>query len=172
MEIIQEKKIFCKPKLFDISSREDDQELKLWCSLHWRDTFYRAIRSNNPPTYHDCCMSFSRRRFVKRFSHPKLQSATLSQIPTLKKIESPEGLYEWLKQRLHMHYRLGKKPYFPSINIAHCTEDDDISLEINCDEELLTKRQREDSAEKKKMIEEIKYLKEENKKLLNSSKMW
>jgi hypothetical protein len=117
-------------------------------------------------------MSFSRRNFPKRFSHPKLQSAALSKIPTLKNIESSEGLYEWLKQRLHLHYRLGKKPYFPSINIAHCTEDVDASLDLSCDEELLDKIQREESVEKKKMIEEITYLREENNKLLNASKMW
>jgi hypothetical protein len=109
---------------------------------------------------------------MKKLSHPKLQSASLLQIPTLKEVKSPEDLHTWLKQRLYLHYRLGKKTYFPSINIAHSTEDDDSSVETSSDEELLAKRQKEFSIEQKKILQEIVHLKEENKRLLSSSKMW
>ena len=163
----------CAPRFFDLASREHDQELKTWCSFHWQDTFSRAVKSRNAPTYHDCCVCFSRRGFVKNVSHPKLQSASLLQIPTLKNMESPEELYRWLKERLQLHYRLGKQPYFPSINVAHFAEEDSIcGLQQDCEEELLAKRQVELAADKKKLEEELSQLREENRKLLSSSKMW
>ena len=84
--IVAGKTMTCKPKLFDLASRDHDRELKIWCSLHWQDTFFRAIKSRNASIYHDCCVSFSRRGFVKKVSHPSLQSASLLQVPTLKNL--------------------------------------------------------------------------------------
>ena len=171
--IVAGKTMTCKPKLFDLASKDHDQELKTWCSLHWQDTFFRALKSRNAPIYHDCCVCFSRRGYVKKVSHPSLQSASLLQVPTLKNLDSPEELYSWLKERLHLHYRLGKKTYFPSINVAHFAEESDsLSLQEDSDDELLAKRKAEFSAEKQKIVDEISQLREENRKLLSSSKTW
>ena len=72
-----------------------------------------------------------------------------------------------------LHYRLGKKTYFPSINVAHFAEEHDHSgLEEDSDGELLVKRKAEFSAENKKVVEEMNQLRDENRKLLSSSKMW
>jgi len=109
---------------------------------------------------------------VKKVSHPMLQSASLLQIPTLKNMESPEELYHWLKERLHLHYKLGKKTYFPSINVAHFAEGDGSDyFREDSDEEMLGKRNLDLSAHKK-VLEEVKQLKDDNTRLLSSSKMW
>ena len=50
----------CKPKMFDLASKDDDQELKTWCCLHWHSIFFRAVKIRNSPIYHDCCVYFSR----------------------------------------------------------------------------------------------------------------
>lgn len=136
-------------------------------------------------------MSFSRKKNPKATTHPQLQSAPVLNIPTFKDIKSAEDLYQWLKKRSELHYKLGQMTYFPRFNIRHFTQEDGAIVEMSCDEELdlftdneedsmndqelltneeelLTKRKTEYSSEKKKMLEEIAHLKEENKKLLGS----
>ena len=159
------------PRPFDLNSEDDAKELKNWCRLHWMYTLSKGIRSYNAPTYHDCCMSFSRKGFVKKISHPPLQSASVLKIPSLRKTSSPEDLYDWLRERLEIHQRLGKKLYFPSINMSHFTSDEEIEEDTE-PEELLCKRYSELAEEKKKVEEQIEKLKEDNKKLLCSSKNW
>src|SRR5688572_22231963 len=99
------------PKSFDIHSDEDDKELKAWCLLHWQHTLCKGMQSCNAPTYHDCCLSFSRKGCVKRSSHPMIQSCSILKIPSLRNSTSYEQLYRWLKERLRLHARLGKKTY-------------------------------------------------------------
>lgn len=159
---------------FDLTNKQDDQELKTWCSLYWQDTFYRAIKNRNAPTYHDCCFSFSRRGFVKKISHPKLTSASLLQIPSLRSLESPADLHRWLRERLYLHYQLGKKTYFPTINIAHTDieEEEEDRNKASEDVPLLEKRGLELSVEIEQLENSIARLKVENKRLLSSSRVW
>src|ERR1044072_6190100 len=87
------------PKLFDLTSEQDDKALKEWCRLHWQYTILKGIQGCNAPTFHDCCMSFSRKGCVKRSSHPLIQSASILKIPTLRNSATPDDLYKWLKDR-------------------------------------------------------------------------
>ena len=161
------------PRVFDLASKEDAQELKTWCRIHWQHTLCKGIKGCNIPLYHDCCISFSKRGCIKRLSHPPLQSASVLKIPSLRNADSPEALYEWLRERLTMHYKLGKKLYFPSINIAHFNSEEDETDEDSKDQkEYLCKRVEQLSEEKVKTQEEIKQLREDNNRLQNSSKTW
>ena len=158
------------PRPFDLVNEEDAQELKNWCRVHWQYTLTKGIQNSNTPFYHDCCVSFSRRGCVKRLSHPPLQSASVLKIPSLRNVESPEALYEWLRERLIMHYSLGKKVFFPSINIAHFDSEENKTDEDQ--KELLCKRVEQLSEEKLKTEQEVRQLREDNNKLLHSSKSW
>jgi hypothetical protein len=161
------------PREFDLASEEDARELKSWCRIHWQHTLCKGIKSCNTPIYHDCCISFTKRGCIKRLSHPALQSASVLKIPSLRNTESPEELYEWLRGRLLVQYKMGKKLYFPSINTAHFTSEEDEGDEDSKEqEELLGKRLYQLTELKFKAEEEVKNLKEENSKLLNSSKCW
>ena len=154
------------PKLFELGSEDDDKELKLWCRLHWQYTLTKGIQGCNAPTYHDCCVSFSRRGCVKKISHPTLQSASVLKIPSLRNTTSPEALHRWLRERLTVHHNLGKKKlYFPSINIAHFDSEEDEEEDIGESAELLAKRC-------VAVSEENHQLREQNKQLLFSSKSW
>ena len=163
-----------KPRPFDLSSDDDKQELKTWCKLHWLHLLCKSILGSNAPWYHDCCIGFSRRGFVKRFSHPHLQSASVLKIPSLRKVSSPEELYDWLIERMIMHRRLGKKLYFPSINVAHHSPEDeeDTTEEAKEPESFLTKREAQMSQDDNSIFKELEHLREDNKRLLSSSKAW
>lgn len=161
-----------RPKVFDLTSEDDDKELKTWCNFHWQDTFSRAIKNFNAPFYHDCCVSFTRKGCIKKISHPPLQSASVLKIPSLRRIECADDLYRWLKERLELHHRLRKKTYFPSINVAHFSSEEEHYLNQDTTDEMLCKRCSELASEKEKAVEVVKQLKEENKRLLGSSKMW
>ena len=162
------------PKPFDLASDDDAQELKTWCRLHWLHTLSKGILNSNAPTYHDCCISFSRKGYVKRLSHPPLQSASVLKIPSLRKTNSPEEFYDWLRERLVVHHRLGKKLFFPSINVAHFMPDEEEECvdQSHEQERYLSKRNERESEEEKRTEEEIRQLREDNKRLLTSSKSW
>ena len=160
------------PKLFDVESDVHDKELKEWCRLHWQHTVCKGIQSYNAPTYHDCCVSFSKKNCVKKMSHPSIQSASVLKIPSLRNGSSHEELYRWLKERLRVHGRLGKKTYFPSINTAHFDDDDEHCEDKTEDMELLGKRFANTLHELDKARDEIHRLQEDNKKLLSASKSW
>ena len=96
---------------------DDCQELKTWCRLHWLHTICKSVQNSNAPVYDDCCISFSRKGFVNRISHPLIQSASVLKIPSLRKVNSPEELYDWPRERMMVHLKLEKKLYFPSINM-------------------------------------------------------
>ena len=162
-----------EPRTFDLNSEEDDRELKNWCRLHWKDTLSKPIQSKNASIYHDCCVSFSKKGCVKRHSHPPLQSASVLKIPTLRNTTTPEALHQWIRERLKVHSRLGKILYFPSINVAHFHSEEDSAPEDLYDTvEMLSKRNEILIEENEKISTEIKALREENKKLLASSKCW
>ena len=159
------------PKSFNFADDDDIKELKNWCRLHWLYTLSKGISSFNAPTYHDCCLSFSRKGFVKKISHPAIQSASVLKIPSLRNVTSPEEFYEWLRDRLVLHQKLGKKLYFPSINMAHFNTEDEGEDQEDTGE-MLNKRVEELSQEQKKTQVEIKRLKDHNHQLLSSSKSW
>ena len=160
------------PKPFDITSEEHDKELLEWCRLHWHLTICKGVKSCNTPTYHDCCISFSRRGCVKKDSHPSIQSASILKIPSLKMADSHDALYRWLKNRLKIHHNFGQKTYFPSINTAHFNEEDQEFDDPFEKAEVLGKRMAEISHQLEKTREETNKLKEENRRLLLSSKTW
>ena len=160
------------PRPFDVNSEQHDIELREWCRLHFQLTLCKGINSFNAPTYHDCCLVFSRKGCVKRTSHPKLQSASVLKIPTLKFASTHEDLYRWLKDRLRLHHRLGKKTFFPSINTSHFNEEDDYSEDVSDEPECLGKRFDKNCHELEHARQEISKLKDENQRLLNSSKVW
>ena len=161
------------PRPFDLASEEDAKELKTWCRLHFQHTISKGIQGCNTPIYHDCCISFSKRGCVKRLSHPSLQSASVLKIPSLRRADSPEDLYEWLRSRMIVQYNLGQKVYFPTINTAHFSSgDDDTEDEEQQSSEFLGKRMKELNEEKLKTEQEMNQLKEENNRLLGASRSW
>jgi hypothetical protein len=160
-------------KKFNPASEDDEQDLKNWCWFHWESLFRKGIQSFNAPTYHDCCLSFSKKGYVKKNTHPPLQSASVLKIPGLKKATSPEELHIWLRERIEEHQRLGRKPVFPTINSPHLEEDSE-EREDECSQsaELLKKRCQNLVEMQKNSEEKIKKLTEDNQRLLASSKTW
>ena len=131
------------------------------------------MKNYNAPTYHDCCLCFSKRGFAKKAGHPELQSASILKIPTLKNVENPEGLYDWIRNRMEIHNRLGRKPLFPSINIYHCSQNEQEDPDAEKEEkEYLSKRFEDLILNQKESQEKIQQLTEDNKRLLASSKNW
>ena len=160
-------------RLFDLSRKEHAKELKSWCRLHFQYTLCKGIQGANTPIYHDCCISFSKRGCVKRLSHPALQSVSVLKISTLKNASSADDLYNWIRSRMLIHYNLGQKIYFPTINTAHfSSQDDDTGADQVEPAELLGKRTQELTAELQKTEQEMTKLREENSRLLLSSRTW
>ena len=160
-------------KQFSLASREDAQELKNWCRFHWADTLSKAMRNCNSPIYHDCCLSFSKKGFAKKSGHPELQSASVLKIPSLRSASSPEDMYEWVRERMLIHHRLGKTPVFPTINTVHISsQEDETDTEEEEQREYLGKRCQELAHQQREALEKITQLAEDNKKLQASSKSW
>ena len=160
------------PRRFDIYSEEDDKVLREWCQLHWQFIICKGINGNNAPTYHDCCISFSRKGCVKKSSHPSLQSASVLKIPSLKTSAGADDLYRWLKNRLRAHHKLELKTFFPTINTAHFTTDADYNEDSDDQLEMLGKRCNKAVEELTKARDEIDRLKQDNKALHSSTKNW
>ena len=161
-------------KYFDLNSADHAQELKNWCRFHWSNTLTKGMKNYNAPTYHDCCLCFSKRGFAKKAGHPELQSASVLKIPTLRSVENPEDLYEWIRNRMEIHNRIGKKPLFPSINTYHSSQNEQEKTEVEegVEKEYLVKRFEELAIKQKESQEKINQLIEDNKRLLASSKNW
>jgi hypothetical protein len=161
------------PKPFDMASEEDAKELKTWCRLHFQHTLCKGVQGANTPMYHDCCMAFTKRGCIKRLSHPPLQSASVLKIPSLRKADSPEDLYEWLRGRMLIHHSLGQKIYFPSINTAHFSlEEEEAEEDQQESPEFLGKRVEQLTEELLKTEQELTQLREENNRLQSSSRNW
>lgn len=159
-------------KPFDLDSEADDKELRAWCQIHWQHTICKGINSCNAPTYHDCCISFSKRSCIKKNSHPPLQSASVLKIPSLRSSGSHQELYRWLKERLRFHQRMGKKTFFPTINTAHYDDDDDEYEDPEEKIQMLSKRCEQMVVELEKTKQEMELVRESNKRLVQSSKSW
>ena len=73
-------------------------------------------------------------------------------IPSLKKVDSPDRLYDWLRDQMLQQSRLGKKTVFPSVNILHRLDE---SQDGDDSSEYLMKRCEELEEERKKSAERI-----------------
>jgi hypothetical protein len=160
------------PKSFDIHSDQHDKELKEWCQLHWQHIICKGIQGNNIATYHDCCISFSKKGSIKKGSHPAVQSTSILKILSLKTTSGPDDLYRWLKSRLRAHNKLDLKTYFPSINTAHFTTEDDYLEDPQEQVEMLAKRCNKVMEELAKSRDDLDRLRQENRVLLQSTKSW
>ena len=108
--------------IFDPRMETDKQALKKWCQIHWSMTFQKCLAKGNVIHYHECCICFSKRHFLKTAGHPELQSASVMRIPTFKEITSSEGLFRWLMARLEASSCSGRPCYFPAFNRYHFDE--------------------------------------------------
>ena len=160
-------------RYFNPVSEDDEQDLKNWCNFHFSETFRKGMDGYNAATYHDCCMCFSKKGYVKRHSHPPLQSASILKIPSLRAASSPEELYSWVRDKLLESQRLGRRPRFPSINTPHIELDTD-ETEVECMQsaDLLKKRCRDLLLMQKTFEKRVKQLTDDNQRLLASSKSW
>src|SRR5688572_5017832 len=71
--------------VFDPTSVHHKTRLYYWCKDQW-PVLCRSIHHQNPIYYHECCNSFSRRRFSKLAGHPSLQTSSLVTIPSFKEV--------------------------------------------------------------------------------------
>lgn len=150
-----------------------DQKLRKWCGVHFSATIKKGLDNYNPAIYHDCCFSFSRRGFSKRWDHPALESRSISKIPSLKVVTTEEQFYSWLREQMQERQKTGKTLVFPTINSPHFSVPDSLDDRLRTpDSSFLRKRCLELSHEKAEVQSEIDRLKEENKRLLSSSKNW
>lgn len=156
----------------DIHNIQDLRLLEEWCLTHWHDTMLKGSKSSNAPTFHFCCLCFSRRNFSKKNSHPPLQSASILKLPGLKYATSHKDLYKWLLDRLKLNFNLGKKMFFPEINAIHHSHDDEDLEDPYENTNYLGKRLMTVSEELSKANKEIEKLREDNKRLLKSSNFW
>lgn len=160
-------------RYFNPASEDDEQDLMNWCHFHFSETLKKGMEGFNAATYHDCCMCFSKKGYVKRNSHPPLQSASILKIPSLRNAKSPEELYSWLREKIFESQRLGKRPLFPSINTPHMELDEE-EAEIEClqSADLLKKKCRDHFQLQKEFEKKVKQLTEDNQRLLAASKSW
>lgn len=166
------KAFYTERELIDLDSQDDLRKLQDWCQLHWKETILKGVQGCNAPVYHDCCISFSRRCFTKKDSHPPIQTASILKVPGLRYAHNHMELYKWLRDRLTDQYRLGKKVYFPTVNTAHYTQDDDDGPDPYEQVRMLCKRVSDLTKEFDKHLDEVHRLREENKSLLQAKKHW
>ena len=161
-----------EPGLFNPKDPVHRKKLLQWCHLQWIPTFKKSMEQGNSIYYHDCCSCFSRRVFAKNAGHPLLQTSPVSKIPTFRDINNAENLYQWLLCRLNQSIKLGQRCLFPALNREH-VENFDLEV-INRDNEIemLRKRVEEMSQIETKLNKQLSSLREENQRLLHSSKSW
>ena len=160
-------------KVFDLDNPSHDHKLKQWCRVHWPATIKKSLDNYNPVVYHDCCFSFSRRGYSRKWDHPELESTSITKIPTLKGLTSEEEFHSWIRNKMQERQKAGKTLVFPSVNSPHLEapnqrEDSFSSPKIN----FIRKRCLELSHEKMEVLSEIDKLKEDNARLHASSKSW
>ena len=161
------------PVPFDLESNKDDLELKTWCRIHWQELIDKIVKYKNAAIFHDCCLSFSKKGCVKRHSHPPLQSVSVLKMPSMMSLDSPEAFHLWIRQRLKLRQRSDQPLYFPSINTAHFgdnSNEEDEGMEDKV--ESLGKRVELLSLMHEKAHQELLALREQNTRLLASSRDW
>lgn len=157
---------------FDAKNPWHKERLRTWCQQEWPATFRKSLQSSNAISFHECCCSFSRRQFARFAGHPPLQSAVLTKMPSFREVCSAEDLYHWMLGRLLDNAKRGLPSYFPLINRVHQelveVDADDLETEVAS----LRKRVEAISSNEERLARELKTLRDDNEKLLLSTKTW
>src|SRR5687767_7958815 len=95
-----------KPRIFDPSNTQHKAILYHWCKSQW-PLFCRSLKHQNSIYYHECCNSFSRRRFSKLAGHPSLQTSSIVTIPSFKEVTSSDCFFRWLLKMLTFNSKKG-----------------------------------------------------------------
>ena len=161
-----------EPGLFNPKDPNHRKKLLQWCHLQWMPTFKKSMDQGNSIYYHECCTCFTRRVFSKNAGHPALQSCPLSKIPSFRDVNSAEDLYQWLLRRLTASDKLGQRCLFPALNREHVESFDLEVMNRESEIEQLRKRLEQMSQSESALNKQLTSLKEENQKLLHSSKSW
>lgn len=114
----------------DIENREHLRELMAWCDQHYEETIEKNRKNGNSISYHDCCLTFTRRRFAERSTHPKKETFSVFKLGTFKDVNSAKDLYDWLFKRLVNRHRDNRPAIFPSINRPHPSCDNQRFLDL------------------------------------------
>ena len=160
------------PLNFQPGNKKHRDRLLLWCRESWTVDFYKPISAGNPPIYHDCCCSFSRRAFCKQAGHPELQSCAVTRIPAFKEVQTPEELYLWLLKTLQKNDRFAQHCFFPRFNAFHSEDQGIDDQEPGAVVQELRKRLHEHMGAVRHQEKTIRDLRKENDQLLHSMKSW
>jgi len=125
---------FSQTPVFDPSSTQHKTRLYHWCKTQW-SVFCKSLHHQNSIYYHECCNSFSRRRFSKVAGHPPLQTSSIVTIPSFKEVNSSDDFFRWLLKMLTFNSKKGHQCYFPTINRYHVEADDKVKQEEQQEEE-------------------------------------
>mgnify|MGYP000382023965 CR=1 FL=1 len=160
-----------------MDSLVDDMKLKQWCKVHWQASFRKSLDSYNPLTYHDCCFSFSRRGYSRKYDHPEAYSTSILKMPSLKQLTSEDELHSWIRNKMQEHIKEGRTPVFPTVNTPHIettlAREDGLQCSPKTpDSQFLRKRCFELSQEKVDIQKRVDQLTEDNLRLQASSKSW
>lgn len=152
-------------------------KLKQWCRIHWSASFKKSLDSYNPLTYHDCCFSFSRRGYSRKYDHPEIYSTSILKVPSLKILKNEVELHQWVRNKMLEHSREGRVPTFPTINTPHLESTSGREDPMHCspktnDTDFMRKRCFELSQERVDLQKKVDQLVQENTRLLASSKSW
>lgn len=161
-----------EPGLFNPKDASHRKKLLQWCHLQWMPTFKKSIDQGNSIYFHECCSCFTRRVFSKNAGHPSLQTCPISKIPSFRDVNSAEDLYQWLLRRLNDSIKLGHRCLFPALNREHVESFDQEVLNREQEIEMLRKRLEQMTQMESSLNKQLVSLKEENQKLLHSTKSW
>lgn len=103
----------------DLDDPTDRTILKNWCAKHWDSVMKKAIDSQDPLYFHDCCFSFSKRGFTDRHSHPNDSTFSILRMYDMKQCRSPEDLQLWVAEKLETRAKRGLPTFFPCLNSPH-----------------------------------------------------
>jgi len=160
---------------FEADNNSHAKILLEWCKIYWGDTFKRSREYNNTIFYHTCCNSFSRRSFVKAAGHPSEHTRSILKIPGFREVNSAEDLHKWLLKIIILNTTTRKKMSFPRINRYHTDEistDEKIDHKEDENSTYLQKRCNLIQEELDQYKSQLKHLKIDNERLLNSTKNW
>ena len=164
---------FVQTPVFDPSSTQDKTRLYHWCKIQW-PMFCKSLHHQNSIYYHECCNSFSRRRFSKMAGHPSLQTSTIVTIPSFKEVASSDDFFRWLLKMLAFNSKKGLQCYFPTINRYHVEADDTVKLEEDEEEPEVYLKKRVDDMSRELGEVQNKLLKaqNDNKTLVKAAMSW
>ena len=164
---------FTELPVFDPSSTQHKARLYHWCRNHW-PVFCRSLHHQNPIYYHECCNSFSRRRFSKLAGHPSLQTSSLVTIPSFKEVASAEDFFRWLLKMLTFNSKKGHQCRFPALNRYHSEQDTKVGQVVEEEEPMYFLKKRIDDLNRElySMQDKLIETQTENKRLMKSTMNW